>query len=59
MLEFYDQKYADGSKILVLKSLTYFDDTEKDLIPNMFVTTNWKEVKSEIIKQVRIFSDNI
>ena len=28
MLTFYDKKYTDGSVMLVLRSLTYFDDAD-------------------------------
>ncbi len=30
MIDFYNKKYYDGSEYLVIKSLTYFDDAEKD-----------------------------
>jgi len=59
MISFYDQKYADGSKILVLKSLSYFDDAEKEIIPNMFHKINWDDVKKEIRNQVKLFSENL
>lgn len=59
MLDFYEQKYTDGSKILVLKSLTYFDDADNDVIPKLFNKINWQEIKNEIIHQVKIFSKNI
>ena len=59
MLDFYEQKYTDGSKILVLKSLTYFDDADNDVKPKLFNKINWQEIKNEIIHQVKIFSKNI
>jgi len=53
MLNFYNQKYPDGSKFLVLKSLTYFEDAEVELTPVMLESVDWKEVKSKIVKETR------
>lgn len=53
MLNFYNQKYPDGSKFLVLKSLTYFEDAEVELAPVMLESIDWEEVKSKIVKETR------
>lgn len=53
MLDFYNLKYPDGSKFLVLKSLTYFEDAEIELAPVMLESVDWKEVKSKIVKETR------
>jgi hypothetical protein len=53
MLNFYIQKYPDGSKFLVLKSLTYFEDAEVELAPVMLESIDWEEVKSKIVKETR------
>jgi hypothetical protein len=45
---FYNEKYSDGSLFLVLKSLAYFDDAEKDISPKMLINTPWSQVKSHI-----------
>ncbi len=50
MLDFYHQKYSEGSKFLVLKSLAYFDDAEKDASPIMLIQTDWQDIKKEITK---------
>lgn len=50
MLQFYRQKYHDGSEFLVLKSLTYFEDAEKDAMPKMFDTVFWSEIKETITR---------
>ena len=52
ILEFYEQKYSDASVFLALKSLTYFNDADLDIMPKMFEQTNWEEIKMEISKQV-------
>ena len=55
MLGFYNQKYRDGSEFLVLKSLTYFEDAEKNEMPLMIRKVNWTEVKDSIIKSVNSY----
>jgi hypothetical protein len=57
MLQFYSQKYHDGSEFLVLKSLTYFADAEKDEIPKMFKKVFWSEIKDAISKIVEKYLD--
>ncbi len=53
ILEFYKQKYSDASIFMALKSLTYFDDADTDVMPKMFEKINWNDIKKEIIKQVK------
>jgi len=52
MLDFYKRKYTDGSEFLVLKSLTYFADAEKNEMPKMFNRVFWPEVREAIIHAV-------
>lgn len=52
MLNLYNKKYEDGSELLVLKSLSYFLDAEKDEPPIMLQTIDWDAIKSHILKQV-------
>jgi hypothetical protein len=51
MLELYDQKYADGSIFMVLKSLVYFEDAEKDEMPEMLDKVSWNQIKKTIIQK--------
>lgn len=48
ILEFYMQKYPDGSLFIALKSLSYFEDAESDPMPYLFVDTSWPTVKDSI-----------
>lgn len=41
---------------MVVKSLLYFDDAEKDPEPLMFEPFNWEKLKHELQKQVQSFS---
>ena len=40
----------DGSKFLVIKSLSYFEDADNEEMPFMFQKITWEEVKNNIIK---------
>lgn len=53
MLEFYSEKYNDGSEAIVIKSLTYFGDADPDLAPVMYKQTDWERVKQAIRKEVK------
>lgn len=53
MLGFYTTKFQDGSEMLVLKSLTYFEDAETEETPRMMVPFNWETVKETIASTVR------
>ncbi|MGF1566298.1 MAG: nucleotidyl transferase AbiEii/AbiGii toxin family protein [Flavobacteriales bacterium] len=48
LLAFYSEKYPDGSEFLVMKSLTYFDDADRDVEPILFESVEWSAIKSYI-----------
>jgi len=52
LMEFYNKKYFDGSEYLVLKSLTYYEDAENDVMPEMLVNVAWKMVRKRIQDEV-------
>ncbi len=52
MLYFYEQKYHDGSILMVEKSLTYFTDADLQLQPKMVHDFNWDNCKQKIIQEV-------
>lgn len=52
MMDFYSEKYKDGSTFLVLKSLTYFIDADKEEMPVMTEKLEWETVKKEIYQEV-------
>ena len=58
MLNLYEKKYADGSVFLVLKSLSYFDDADKQELPSMLKHIRWDEVKTFINNQLDIYHKN-
>jgi Nucleotidyl transferase AbiEii toxin, Type IV TA system len=47
LLRWFKEKFAQANynPVHVLKSLTYFQEAEKDPLPDMLVTLSWKEVK--------------
>lgn len=53
LLEFYQEKYRDGSSFLVLKSLSWFEDADKDTDLNMIADVSWEFIKQEISKQLQ------
>lgn len=57
IISFYNQKYFDASTYLAIKSLTYFDDAEKDLGPDMLINVEWEEVKRAITKEVVVYTE--
>lgn len=54
LLGWFEQKFAQTnySQIHVLKSLSYFDEAEKDPIPHMLVSLTWEEVKQFFAREV-------
>lgn len=53
IINFYLQKYSDGSAFLVIKSLTYFEDADNEIIPKMLNKDfNWDKCKLKIKKEV-------
>ena len=54
ILQWFDRKYAQihHNKLHLLKSLTFFDDAEKDPMPHMLVLLDWEEVKRFFIQGV-------
>ena len=53
MLSFYENKYSDGSIFLVMKSLTYFDDADREQNPVMLQHISWAQVKKTITSSVQ------
>jgi len=52
MLNFYNEKYQDGSEFMVIKSLTFFDDADKEVLPYLFIDTSWAEMKHQILAEI-------
>ena len=57
ILSFYSTKYQDGSLLMALRSLTYFEDAEADLSPRILDNEiTWKLVKQTISQAVKKLS---
>lgn len=54
LLTWFKTKFAQAnySMVHVLKSLTYFEDAEKDPMPDMIVRLNWEQVKQFFTTEV-------
>lgn len=53
MLAFYREKYGQESDFMVVKSLEYFDDADKNDDPIMLTPYNWEAIKERITAEVR------
>jgi predicted nucleotidyltransferase component of viral defense system len=52
MIQFYLHKYQDGSEFMVRKSLTYFEEANKELSPILFNEISWENIKNHILNCV-------
>lgn len=52
LIQFYNDKYPDGSEFMIVKSLIYFDDAELDEDPILLKEADWQLVKTYITKEV-------
>jgi len=50
ILDFYLQKFSDGSLFFALKSIIFFDDADEQEMPFMFHNTSWQTMKKNIEK---------
>ncbi len=55
MLEFYTTKFGIKEHFHVIRSLTYFEDAEDEVMPVMLKSANWPLVKKSIENTVRNF----
>lgn len=53
LFDFYNAKFQDGSIFMVSRSLTYFDDADKDEEPILFKNVEWYKVKETMLKEVQ------
>jgi hypothetical protein len=57
MLGFYKIKFNQQSDFMVMKSLSYFEDADYDLDPEMLIEFNWGKTKEKILKELRSLMD--
>lgn len=56
LMQFYLQKYTDGSEYRALLSMVYFADADQQPMPVMLQSANWNEIKAEITRQVEAYN---
>lgn len=59
MLDLYQRKYPNGLRLLVMRSLAYFDDAETTDMPVMLKPMAWEDVKERIRDAVREIGRNV
>ena len=54
LLILFDRKYQEikYNRLHLLKSLSYFEEAEKEPMPKMLLDVSWNDIKKEIIKKV-------
>ena len=52
-VSFFEEKFKMVTYDLyhVYTSLVYFNDTEKDDVPRMFIETNWEQIKTILLRK--------
>lgn len=55
ILDFYVRKYPENSIFRALMSLTYFDDADLQLPPEMCIPVEWEEMKRTITNAVKAY----
>ncbi len=53
MISLFEKKFSNYNNFYVIKSLTYFEDAEKDINPKVLKKCAWEEVKQFIQSKVR------
>ena len=54
IIDFYNQKYEDGSEMMVARSLTFFDDADTDEPPRLLASDiSWSDVKKKILEETK------
>ena len=56
LIQFYLQKYPDGSEYRALLSMTYFGDADPQPMPYMFTSMTWETMKEMICQEVEKYN---
>lgn len=59
IMQFYQQKYTDGSEYRALLSMAYFADADPQPMPFMFEHADWETIKDEIKRQVEAYNKRV
>ena len=51
ILGYFCQKYPDVDNFIVLRSIMYFEDADRQRMPQMFDDTDWQTMKDYIVEQ--------
>jgi len=55
MFSFYHERYPQNSNMMILKSIPYFVEADKDFDPYSFKEITWKKIKKDILKKFNLY----
>lgn len=58
LFAFYQKKYhnLEERELMIKKSLVFFDDADKEEIPDMLIPINWSHIKKWFVREVKSFN---
>jgi predicted nucleotidyltransferase component of viral defense system len=56
LMQFYLEKYTDGSEYRALLSMTYFGDADPQPMPYMFFNVSWEKIQERILLEVEKYN---
>jgi len=56
LMQFYLEKYVDGSEYRALLSMTYFGDADPQPMPYMFSDVSWEKIQERILQEVEKYN---
>lgn len=55
MMEYYQERYPNNSLMMVLKSITYFEEADTQPDPYCFRQLKWDNIKKDITQEINIY----
>ena len=59
LMNYYLQKYPDGSAYRAMLSMAYFDDADPQPMPYMFEDVEWNHIKRTVKHEVEVFNQSL
>ncbi len=59
IIEFYKSKYTDHSVFRAIMSLAFFEDADKQTMPQMFIPDTWESIKAYILHEATDYQNHL